>query len=88
MRFDLDDKEWAIIEPLLPSDVRGKARVDDRRVLNGMLYVLRTGCLWRDLPERYGPYTTIYNRLIAGQNGAYERRYSKRLRRNRRAVCI
>ena len=63
MRFDLDDMELAIIEPLLPSDVRDKARVDDRRVLNGMFYVLRTGCPWRDLPERYGPYTTIYNRF-------------------------
>ena len=44
MRFDLDDKEWAIIEPLLPGGVRGKARVDDRRVLNEIFYVLRTGC--------------------------------------------
>ena len=37
-------------------------RVDDRRVLNGIFYVVRTGCPWRDLPERYGPYTTCYNR--------------------------
>jgi len=36
--------------------------VDDRRVLNGIFYVVRTGCPWRDLPERYGPYTTCYNR--------------------------
>ena len=63
MRFDLDDKEWAIIEPMLPGGVRGKARVDDRRVMNGIFYVLRTGCPWRDLPERYGPYTTVYNRF-------------------------
>jgi transposase len=38
------------------------ARVDDRRVINGIFYVLRTGSPWRDLPERYGPYTTVYNR--------------------------
>jgi len=63
MRFDLSDAEWAIIEPMLPQDVRGKARVDDRRVLNGIFYMLRTGCPWRDMPERYGPRTTVYNRF-------------------------
>jgi transposase len=61
-RFDLDDKEWLLIEPLLPQGLRGARRSDDRRVLNGIFYVLRTGCPWRDLPERYGPYTTCYNR--------------------------
>lgn len=61
-RFDLDDKEWGLIEPLLPQGLRGARRVDDRRVMNGIFYVLRTGCPWRDLPERYGPYTTCYNR--------------------------
>jgi transposase len=62
-RFDLSDKEWAIIAPLLPNKPRGVARQDDRRVLNGIFYVLRTGSPWRDLPERYGPYTTCYNRF-------------------------
>ena len=62
MRFDLSDEEWAIIEPLLPVKTRGPARVDDRQVLNGIFYILRTGAPWRDLPERYGPRTTVYNR--------------------------
>ena len=62
-RFDLSDKEWAIISPLLPNKPRGVARTDDRRVLNGIFYILRTGSPWRDLPERYGPYTTAYNRF-------------------------
>ena len=62
-RFDLTDQEWTVIEPLLPNKPRGVARVDDRRVLNGIFFVLRTGCPWRDLPERYGPYTTVYNRF-------------------------
>jgi transposase len=62
-RFDLSDREWVLIKPLLPNKSRGVARVDDRRVLNGIFYVLRTGSPWRDLPERYGPYTTIYNRF-------------------------
>lgn len=61
-RFDLSDAEWALIKPLLPNKPRGVARVSDRRVLNGIFFVLRTGSPWRDLPERYGPYTTVYNR--------------------------
>jgi transposase len=61
-RFDLTDAEWAMIAPLLPDKPRGVARVDDRRVLNGIFWTLRTGSPWRDLPERYGPYTTVYNR--------------------------
>ena len=62
-RFDLTDFEWELIQPLLPNKPRGVARVDDRRVLNGLFWVLRTGSPWRDLPERYGPHTTIYNRF-------------------------
>ena len=62
-RFELSDAEWALIKPLLPNKPRGVARVSDRRVLNGIFYVLRTGTPWRDLPERYGPYTTVYNRF-------------------------
>ncbi len=62
-RFDLSDKEWDLILPLLPNKPRGVARTDDRRVLNGIFYILRTGSPWRDLPERYGPYTTAYNRF-------------------------
>ena len=61
-RFELSDAEWSVIAPLLPNKPRGVPRVDDRRVLNGIFYILRTGAPWRDLPERYGPYTTIYNR--------------------------
>ena len=62
-RFDLSDAEWSIITPQLPKKPRGVARVDDRRVVNGIFYILRTGSPWRDLPERYGPYTTAYNRF-------------------------
>ena len=62
-RFDITDFEWGVIAPLLPDKPRGVPRVDDRRVLNGIFFVLRSGMPWRDLPERYGPYTTIYNRF-------------------------
>ncbi|UFN46857.1 IS5 family transposase [Roseomonas sp. OT10] len=61
-RYDLSEAEWRLIEALLPNKPRGVARVDDRRVINGIFYVLRTGSPWRDLPSRYGPSTTIYNR--------------------------
>jgi transposase len=58
MRFDLTDEEWELLEPSVPV-ARKSGRVDDRRVLDGIFYVLRTGIPWRDLPERYGPYTTV-----------------------------
>jgi transposase len=63
MRYDLTDFEWSVIEPVLPKGRPGPRRKDDRRVMNGVFWVLRTGAPWRDLPERYGPYTTAYNRF-------------------------
>ena len=62
-RYDLTEFEWKTIQPLLPNKPRGVARVDDRRVLNGIFFALRSGMPWADLPERYGPYTTVYNRF-------------------------
>ena len=62
MRFDLTDEEWVLLEPLMPKS-RKSVRTDDRKVMNAIFYVLRTGMPWRDLPERYGPYTTAYNRF-------------------------
>jgi transposase len=62
-RFWLDDEAWAVIEPLLPTNQPGARRVDDRRVISGIIHVLRSGCPWRDCPRAYGPYTTIYNRF-------------------------
>ena len=62
-RYDLTDFEWSVIQPLLPNKPRGVPRADERRVLNGIFWVLRSGAPWRDLPERYGPYTTCYNRF-------------------------
>ncbi len=59
-RYGLTDFEWSIIEPLLPN----KPRVDDRRVLNGIYWLLRTGSPWADIPEHYGPSTTCYNRFV------------------------
>ena len=62
-RYDLTEFEWKTIQPLLPNKPRGVPRVDDRRVLNGIFHHLRSGAPWADLPGRYGPYTTVYNRF-------------------------
>ena len=59
----LSDEEWKKIEPHLPRGRRGAHRVDDRRVISGVVHMLRTGARWRDCPKDYGPYTTIYNRF-------------------------
>ena len=64
MRYELTDHEWAAIKPMLPNKPRGVARVNDRRVLNGIFWVLRSGVPWRDLPDSFGPYTTFYNRFV------------------------
>ena len=62
-RYDLTDFEWSIIEPLMPMDRRGPKPKNNRQILNGMFYILRTGSPWRGLPERYGPYTSVCNRF-------------------------
>ena len=59
----LNDAEWRRIKPLLPRGRRGAHRVDDRRVISGIMHMLRSGARWRDCPPDYGPYTTIYNRF-------------------------
>jgi transposase len=64
MRYELADHEWAAIKPMLPNKPRGVPRVNDRRVLNGIFWVLRSGAPWRDLPDGFGPYTTCYNRFV------------------------
>src|ERR1700682_2679478 len=63
MRYELTDEEWAAIKPMLPNKPRGVPRVNDRRVLNGIFWILRSGAPWRDLPDNFGPYTTCYNRF-------------------------
>ena len=64
MDDDLRDDQWERIEPLLPLPKRrGRPRADDRSTLNGILWVLRSGARWRDLPERYGSSSTCHRRL-------------------------
>ena len=61
--FWLNEAQWAAIEPLLPRNRPGARRVDDRRVISGIIHVLKSGCRWQDCPAIYGPPTTIYNRF-------------------------
>lgn len=64
-RHELTDEQWEKIEPLLPPQrpETGRPRADHRQMINGMLWILRTGAPWRDLPERYGPWQTVYGRF-------------------------
>jgi len=72
--YALTDFEWSVIQPLLPNKPRGVPRVDDRRVLNGIFWVLRTGAPWRALPAEFGPYTTCYNRFVRWRRaGVFDR---------------
>ena len=62
--FWLSEAQFESLAPLLPTDTRGKPRVDDRRVISGIIHVLKSGCRWKDAPEVYGPHKTLYNRFV------------------------
>lgn len=74
-RIHLTDRQWAFIQPLLPPFAHtGRPRADDRRTIDGILYVLTTGCRWQDLPREYGAPTTVWRRLNRwGEDGVWER---------------
>jgi mannitol 2-dehydrogenase len=75
--FWFSDAQWARIEPLLPKDVRGKKRVNDRRVLSGIVHALKCGGRWADCAEVYGPKKTIYNRFVRwSERGIWENIFS------------
>ena len=72
--FWFTDDQWNKIEPLLPAKPRGVARVDDRRVLSGIIHVLKNGGRWADCPAEYGPKKTIYNRFVRwAERGVWQR---------------
>jgi transposase len=74
-RGELTDRAWTQLAPLLPRNQhRGGRWCDHRRVINGILWKLRTGAPWRDLPERYGPWQTCYDRFIRWRrDGTWDR---------------
>jgi transposase len=76
-RHDLSDTEWARLAPLLPPRKAGRVRQDDRRILNGIFWKLATGAPWRDLPERYGPWQTVYTRFWRwSRSGLFDRLFA------------
>jgi len=82
--FWLSDEQWKKIAPLLPTDVRGKERADDRRMISGILHVLKSGCRWCDCPPEYGPPTTIYNRFARwARRGVWEKLFRELAERGR-----
>ncbi|MFJ6680445.1 transposase [Streptomyces werraensis] len=62
-RHEPTEGEWKLLAPLVPRAATGRPRVSDRQVINGMVYKIRTGISWRDLPERHGPWKTVYTRF-------------------------
>ena len=69
MRYELTDYEWVAITPFLPNKARGVPRVNGRRVLNGISWVLRSGAPWRDLPDNFGPLHHLLQSLCSLAQG-------------------
>ena len=75
--FWLSDAQFSRLQPLLPNKPRGVPRVDDRRVISGIVHVIRNGLMWRDAPERYGPHKSLYNRFVRWSAiGVFDRIFS------------
>ena len=77
--MELSEAQWVLVKPLIPvpskrSDGRGRPRVDDRAVMNGIFWIMRTGAAWQDLPGRYPSYSTCYRRFHQWcRTGVFER---------------
>ena len=73
-RTDVSERQWQQLQPHLPSNPhRGHTYVEHRRVLNGIIWRLKTGAPWRDIPERYGPWQTCYDRFVRwSRNGTWQ----------------
>jgi transposase len=81
-RHELTDAEWEQLRKYLPqrkAGQLGRPRNDDRQMLNGILWIVRTGAPWRDLPERYGSWNTVYDRFVQWQESGLFERISKEL---------
>jgi transposase len=88
--FWLSDEAWAAIEPLIPMCRRGVKPGNNRKVISGVVHVLRTGCRWRDCPEVFGPHTTIYNRFNRwSRDGIWQSMWERLIQLNATKVqCI
>ncbi|MFJ3176745.1 IS5 family transposase, partial [Streptomyces roseus] len=73
-RYELSDAEWELVQPRLPRPVFGRPWLDDRTVLNGIVWKFRTGVAWRDVPERYGSWASLHTRFRRwAADGTFER---------------
>lgn len=80
-RYELEDEDWERIRDLVePPRHTGRPKRDDRQLLNGMFWVLRSGAPWRDMPERYGPWQTVYHRFNLWRRDGTLKRIASRLR--------
>lgn len=81
-RYELSDEQWDLIALMLPNEAKGfgRPRRDDRTLLNGMFWMLHSGASWRDLPERYGPWQTVYDRFRQWQKQGVLERIFQQLR--------
>jgi len=76
--FWLTERQFERLRGLLPQDTRGVPRVDDRRVISGIIHVLQSGCRWKDAPPAYGPHKTLYNRFVRwSAKGVWERIFER-----------
>lgn len=80
-RYELTDRQWEMIADLMPTPSRrgGRPWRDHRQVLNGIMWILHTGAQWREMPERYGPWKSIYGRFRRWQRSGLFDRLLKRL---------
>lgn len=79
-RYELEDREWDVIRDVVPAGPGGgRPRRDPRELLNGMFWILRSGSPWRDLPERYGPWQTVFHRFNEWRKEGVIDRILKRL---------
>ena len=72
-RHELSDEQWQAIEPQLPAPHGRRSERGDRNFVNAVVWVAKTGAPWRDLPDRFGPWKTIYNRFLRWANKDYWR---------------
>jgi transposase len=87
-RHELTDDQWALIADLFPTQGRGGRWADHRAMVNGVMWRLRTGVPWRDLPERYGPWQTVYHRFNALRRSGLLDRILERLQARLNAVGL
>src|SRR3546814_7772275 len=87
--FWFSDAQWARIEPLLPANARGKRRVDDRRVLSGIVHALKCGGRWADCPrDIYGPKKTLYNRFVRWRSEEHTSELQSLMRISYAVFCL